>query len=616
MTEEELLSALRLGEENDWEFKSAKGGVPGSLWETYSAMANTGGGCIVLGVEPDGVVSGLADVSKTKKNFWDTVNNKGKISVNLLADENVQEIDLDGKTVIVIRVPRADRRHRPVYVEQNPLTGTYRRNYEGDYHCSREEVGRMLADQAEEPADSRILEHFGIDDLDPSTVQQYRQRFSARDPAHPWLSLDHRGFLTKLGAWRTDRPTGRSGLTVAGLLMFGLDEAIRDPAAIPGYHLDYREMLSPDPSVRWTDRLTIDGAWVANLFQFYQRVIQRLTADVKLPFQLGPDLFRKDDTVVHEAIREALVNSLIHADYRGQGGIVIEKYRDRFELSNPGSLLVSLDQLRSGGISECRNKSLQTMFLMVGGGEKAGSGIDKILQGWRSQHWRFPMIREEANPDRVRVKLPMVSMLPDDSLQRLRSRFGSKFDRLNKLEVQSLVTADVEGSVSNGRLQEICEEHPTDLSKLLHGLVARGFLQQDGQKRWTSYRLPGSSVRKGTWSSHSTDDSAHSGDSSHKDSSDSSHKLEDLTPEELATLKNLAAPASHGRRLPVNETRGLILSLCEKRFLTAAHLGELMARNPLSLRSRFLTPMVEEGLLVRRFPNEPNRPDQAYQSTK
>jgi ATP-dependent DNA helicase RecG len=183
MTEQELLAALTLGEEKDWEFKSAKGGLPASLWETYSAMANTEGGCIVLGVEVDGAVSGLTDVIKTKKNLCDTVNNKGKISVNLLVDDHVQEIAVDGKTVLLIRVPRAERRHRPVYVEHNPLTGTYRRDYEGDYHCSREEVGRMLADQAEEPANSRILEHFGIDDLDPSSLQQYRQRFSARSVA-------------------------------------------------------------------------------------------------------------------------------------------------------------------------------------------------------------------------------------------------------------------------------------------------------------------------------------------------------------------------------------------------------------------------------------------------
>src|SRR5262249_39836125 len=160
----------------------------------------------------------------------------------------------------------------------------------------------------------------------------------ARAPQHPWLAKDQKEFLEKLGAWRTDRSTGEEGLTVAGLLMFGKDHSIRDPAALPEFNLDYREKLSDDPKVRWTDRLTIDGTWVANLFQFYQRVIQRLTADLKVPFQLQPDLFRKDDTIVHEAIREALVNAMIHADYRGQGGIVVEKYKDRLEMSNPGTL--------------------------------------------------------------------------------------------------------------------------------------------------------------------------------------------------------------------------------------------------------------------------------------
>jgi hypothetical protein len=105
-----------------------------------------------------------------------------------------------------------------------------------------------------------------------------------------------------------------------------------------------------------------------------------------------------------------------------------------------------------------------------------------------------------------------------------------------KLGDSILVTAHVEGDVSNRRLQEICEEHPANLSRLLRGLVAGGFLLQDGQKRWTSYRLPENTAHKHTGSSHSTQDSSHSRDSSHKVSGDSSHRLEDLTPEELATL--------------------------------------------------------------------------------
>jgi len=610
VTEEQILTALKMGEEKDWEFKSAKGGIPGSLWETYSALANTDGGWIVLGVENDCSVSGLTDGPKVKKNFWDLVNNKGKVSLNLLSDENVKEMVVEGKKVLVIKVPRANRRQRPVYIGQNPITGTYRRNYEGDYHCSADEVGRMLADQAEEPADCRILDHFSLGDLDKASVKQYRQRFAARSPDHPWLARDTKAFMEKLGGWRRDRNTGQEGLTVAALLMFGQDEAIRDPAAIPEFNLDFREKLSDDPTVRWTDRLTIDGRWTANLFQFYQRVIQRLTADLKIPFRLEPNLFRKDDTIVHEAIREALVNALIHADYRGQGGIVIEKYRDRFEFSNPGSLLLSLDQVWLGGISECRNRSIQTMFLMIGGGEKAGSGIDKIRQGWRAQHWRLPIIRERVQPDRVNVVLPMVSLLPEESLQRLRSRFGPRFNRLQGLEVQALVTADLEGTVSNRRLQEVSDEHPADLSKLLHHLVARGFLHQDGQKRWASYHLP-RPERKDIGSIHSPEDSSHKRDSSHKNVEDSSHKFEELQPEDLTKLKTLAGPAL-GARLRPEETRRIVLELCDGRYLTASDLGKLLNRSSNNLRSRFLSPMVDEGLLRRKYPEEPNRPDQAY----
>ena len=161
-------------------------------------------------------MDGLDDPSKAKKNFWDTVNNRGKVSFNLLSDEQVTVNEVGGKQVLVVQVPRANRRQRPVYVGQNPLDGTYRRNYEGDYKCRPDEVGRMLADQTEESLDTRILEHFGWDDLDPASVQQFRQRFSARSPEHPWLAEQQEVFLEKLGAWRHDRLSNQEGLTVAG----------------------------------------------------------------------------------------------------------------------------------------------------------------------------------------------------------------------------------------------------------------------------------------------------------------------------------------------------------------------------------------------------------------
>ncbi len=609
----DILIRLNWDESDDLEFKSAKGGVPKSLWETYCAMANTHGGVILLGVEDDHTVSGINNPIRLKKSFWDTINNRGKVSCNLLTDNDLVEVEHNEKRILAIRVPQASRYQRPIFLEQNPLTGTYRRNFEGDYRCTEQEVGRMLSDRSENSADSRILEYFTLEDLDQPSLQQYRQRFASHKPTHPWLSENDQGLLSKLGGWRKDRPTGLEGVTVAGLLMFGSDSALRE--AIPQYHIDYREKLSTDPSIRWTDRLTFDGTWCANLFQFYLRVIQRLEQDLKLPFQLDDNLFRRGETVVHEAIREALVNALIHADYQGQGGVVVEKYLNRFEFSNPGSLLVSFDQLLRGNISECRNKALQTMFMMIGTAEKAGSGVDKIRRGWETQHWRIPAVREQFQPDRIQWQLPMISLIPDESREKLKAIFGNHFTYCNELEVQALVTADIEDGIDNARMRQITGGHTTDITKTLQGLVGKKMLVQQGQGRWSRYHLPlvPDSEHNEADSEHKNLDSEHKNlDSEHKNL-DSEHKNLDS---EHKDLLHIAGLSRSQKRLPPKQMEGIILKLCENRWLTRNELARLINRHPDSLRQRFLTPMVTHGLLHLRYPDKPNRTDQAYTTHK
>ena len=617
MNASEILAAVNAGEDKDWEFKSAKGGLPGSLWHTYSAMANTDGGVIVLGVREANSgfeIHGIDDVERMEKDLWNTINNRSKISANLCVNHDIRIVTVSGRQVLVVQVPRANRRQRPVFTGQNPLEGTYRRQNDGDYLCSRQEVGRMLADQAEQPADSEILEGFSLDDLDQPSLDQYRNRFASRSPVHPWLKADNRGLLEKLGGWRTDRTTGHEGLTVAGLLMFGKDNAIRDPSAVPQYHIDYRERLSSDPQVRWTDRVWPDGTWTANLFQFFERAYPRVVRDLRIPFQLASQqdvsLFqRHDDTIVHEAIREAFVNALIHADYRGQGGIVIERYRDRLEFSNPGTLLLGIDQILKGAVSECRNRTLQGMFAMLGYGEKAGSGIDKIRQGWASQKWRWPQIQELQRPDRVRLVLPMVSLLPEESVGRLRTASG---------------------------------DHPTDITRLLQDLVGKGHLVKDGYGRWASYRLSeklvrsdrdapgeteilqagsqhndGSSQHNDGSSQHNGGSSQHNGGSSQHNDGSSQHNdgSSQRTDPVLdgAELLAIAAPAREKARLAPAKMRELIWQLCQIQSLTVSQLAGLLNRHPEGIRNRFLSEMVREGVLLARYP-DPTHPEQAYRA--
>lgn len=603
---------LPTAEGTDTEFKSARGGLPGSFWETYSALANTQGGTIVLGVAERGgqlAWEGVPDAAQLPTVLWNQLNDRQKVSRNLLSNGDVRTVAQEGRQYVVVQVPRASRRDRPVYVGTNPLAGTYRRAEEGDYRCSEDEVRRMMGDQADAPADAQIVEHFGVRDFDAETVKQYRNRFASRDPDHPWLSEDDDGLLGKLGALRRDPATGLEGATVGGLLMFGTFGALRE--ALPAYHVDYRERLSSDPAVRWTDRLVPDGTWESNLFQFFQRVVQRLSADLKIPFQLDRALFRKDDTIVHEALREAVVNALIHADYRGQGGIVIERYGDLIELSNPGSLLVSREQLLRGSVSECRNKGLQLMFQMIGGGEKAGSGMDKIRAGWRSQHWRSPKIEETVQPDRVRLVLPMVSLIPPEVEVDLRERFGERFASLDATAVQAVVTATVEGAVTNGRMQEITGAHPKDIRVVLQSLVREGFLEQQNQRRWASYRLAGDSPPSSPQSPADSPQLPADSPQSDGDSRQSGAAV----PGGLQELLPLADPARRSKRLPAEQMRAVIERLCQGRWLAASEIALLVSRDAEKLQSRFLTAMVREGRLRLRYPDVPNRPDQAYRAT-
>lgn len=631
-----ILAAALAGETDDWEFKSAKGGLPRSFWETYSAMANSQGGVVVLGaVEHEGRIrlEGLTDaeLSRCRKALWDGLNNRRLVSINLVQPGHIRVIDIDGKSLLVVTIPRASRTQRPVYLRGNPLGNTYQRRHEGDYRLGDVEVRRMLADADELPVDQRILPGFGLSDLDAATLLQYRQRLRLVKGDHPWLALPDQDLLERLGGWRRDRVTGQEGLTLAGLLMFGKDAALRDAAAVPNYFVDYREKL--DPALRWTDRLCPDGTWEANLFQFYTRVWPKLSAGLPQPFRLEGEM-RRDETPAHEALREAFVNALIHADYVGVGGVVVERYPDRFVIENPGTLLVSLRQYHQGGVSECRNKSLQQMFLLIGGGERAGSGADKIRSGWRTQHWRAPRLDLFTEPDRVRLTLPMVSLIPVETLEWLRRWLGTRMETLTSSELQALATAALEGAVSNARLQELLNAHAADITRTLARLCAEGLLVSDNRRRWTTYRLPvhGSqdasadgheAVRTGSahWDpdfAHVGPDFAHLPADSVRSPLGSARLRPDFahSPEEWSAMQALAANVAQTRKAAPEQVRQAIIALCTGRFLTAEALGVLLGRHPGGLRSRYLKPMVEQRLLRLRYPTSVHRPDQAYTATE
>lgn len=116
--------------------------------------------------------------------------------------------------------------------------GSYRRNGEGDYRCTRDEVDSMLRDAAGGSQDIQVFGDMGMEVLDGDTVERYRQEYFVCHPEEPPAQLSVPEFLEKLGAMETDG-SGISHVTAAGLLMFG-----REPEIIKKFsrfHLEYTE---------------------------------------------------------------------------------------------------------------------------------------------------------------------------------------------------------------------------------------------------------------------------------------------------------------------------------------------------------------------------------------
>ena len=193
------------------------------------------------------------------------------------------------------------------------------------------------------------------------------------------------------------------------MLMFGNEyDIVRH---FPEYFLDYREEM--DPTTRWSDRLqSSSGEWSGNVCDFYFRVYNKIIKDVKVPFKMAGGE-RVDDTPVHKALREALANCLINADYHGVRGVVIRKEPDKLVLANPGYVRTGKKQMRIGGESDPRNKTLMKMFNLINIGERAGSGVPNIFNVWADEGWEEPIIEERFDPDRTVLSLPFTKKEKD-----------------------------------------------------------------------------------------------------------------------------------------------------------------------------------------------------------
>ena len=485
----DFLNIEKYKENNRIEAKKALGGLPRSIWETYSAFANALGGVLLLGVEEHKDKSlhpvNLPDPERLIKEFWSIINNPVRVNTNILSEKDVYTLEVNGNHIIVINVPRAQRVDKPIFIDNNPLTGTYRRNGEGDYRCSVEEVQAMQRDAEIKTQDMAVLEEMSLDALDFDCIRRYRYRMKKVRPGHRWEKLKDVDFLEKLGAVSrvSKENTSKDVIleeihpTAAGLLMFGYEyEIVKE---FPSFFLDYQEQMGEDDEI--THRIVSSyGDWSGNICDFYFRVHDRRVESMHIE-----DINNVE--AVHNALREAVANSIINADYYGNCGIEIIKSKNMITISNPGSFRIDVNEALSGGKSDPRNAAIIKMFTMVNVSENTGSGIPNIYRVWKKQGWKEPVIREFFEPEEIILMLPLEK---DDSKRLLIKRKSSSIKRQMSSPIEEIIEYLTENiSATSSELAVYLGMNSLQIKNILSKMIEMDIVDVKGNSRNKAYKM-------------------------------------------------------------------------------------------------------------------------------
>lgn len=634
---DDLLDRLADGEGLEVEFKRASGGIPNSIWPTICAFANTNGGWIMLGVDETvdpPIVPGVSNPSKVIDDLYSQMRgNTAKISAPICGPGDVYAEQVAGRAVIAIRVQPAHRRQKPIYLGENPFRGTYVRLHTGDHHCTEPEVRRMIRESLDVSIDSIPLPYLRLDDLDLDALHRYRQWHRTLHPSSPWIAYDDQAFLEAVRGYRRDSDSGEQGITVAGLLMFGKFGPIRDWRR--RHLIDYTRR-SGSSVIRWDERIVHEEG----LFRAFERIYPRLVEDVRVPFRL--DLatgVRIDEGPEHEALREALVNLLVHADYQETSVSLIDQTPDGFLFRNPGDSRLREPAMRSGQRAEPRNPELVFMFRLIGLAEEAGTGIPRIMRAWRALGLRPPVIQTGVDWYEFSIHLRQVHLLSAADRAWLAS-LGSGWSEAEQL---ALTHAREHGHVDNATLRSLSGCHVAEATQVLGGLRSRGVLIMHGVKRNAWYDLSAAArarfdLDSGNHTPHSVDHrptdeySGSSGANSPTQGANSptpgvnsptpgvNSPTSDVRPIAVEPahalqreLVEIVAPYRNLVRMPATERQRIILALCRVRPLSVDALATLfgVARETIRVNVNVL---VATGQLRPTYPETPRHPRQEYQA--
>jgi ATP-dependent DNA helicase RecG len=606
-TAKELFDELNAQDESTQVEAKGAGPINRSVMESVCSFSNEpdlGGGYILIGAAKDDsklfpyyTAEDIGDADKLQADLATNCNTAFNVPVRPR-----MEVDMvNGMKVLVVRIDELTPGQKPLYFKKDGLPkGAYRRIGTTDHVCGEDDMAVFFTDR--DSYDRTVLKNTSLGDVDEKAVERYRALRREVNSAAEELTYSDVDLLLALGCLDVQH---RKHLTVAGLLLFGTSAALR--REMPMVRADYIRVPGnewvQDPDNRFT---TLDMR--GPLLTLVYRLVDAVYADLPKGFRLEEGQLQAESTGLPvKALREAIVNALMHRSYRVHSPVQVIRYDNRIEIHNPGYSLKSEEHLGMPG-SETRNPMIAAVLHDTNLAETKGSGIRAMRRLLDAAHLAKPTFESDRGQNLFTTRLLLHHFLNPADLEWLARFDGLALTASQKL---GLIMLREVGAIDNLSYRQLADVDTLRASSELRHMRDLGLLEQKGKSRATYY-VPGRLLNPQVHTLNPEVLAANPEPETLNPEPPSEDQLRsELDPEVLGLLDDLKQRESDKAKI-----NGIIETLCSRRAYTLAELATLLKRKDENYVSRnFIKPMIESGRLKYRF-EVANHPDQAYETVK
>jgi len=365
---QKLTEFIARGESEKVEFKTSLS-EEREILETICSFSNTSGGTILVGVNDNGEIVGVEIGKKTVEDLL----NKIKFSIEPTIIPQIEVAEIEGKKILVINV--AEGINKPYFFGGL----AFKRFGKTNQRLTKEELERMILEKYKELVsfEERTAGE-AIDEIDEQEVKRFVENMkSTRNIVLAYSST--KDFLERLGLLKEGK------LTNAAILCFSKRSELHFPYAIL-------------KCGRFRNGIVSEREITGPLLSQVENGLEFLIEHLSFTHTIGENGKREEHYEVPiEALREALVNAVVHRDYEVASPIYVKVFDDRIEIVNPGKLLPPLtpEKLKQEHPSILRNPKIANIFFLYGFIERWGYGTNKMIEACVKNGLKEPEFVEE-----------------------------------------------------------------------------------------------------------------------------------------------------------------------------------------------------------------------------